>query len=293
MRILKLLNKKYFILLNIYFISINILFAEDKPIDIWDLKKKEVEIITEPNLSTDNIESKNQNSVYNLQSNKQLKSIKLEKEFSSKQIKIVGLYDPQDYGLTIDMWSNSDGLKLKKLFKNIANYKLSMDASEIMNISLLTNAYYPNKNITEKEFTKFKSDWLKKDSNFELIEEYLIKNQIIDLYPELTRYLVDNYLSNSNIKKSCEIFSKNTEPINDKYLSKFNRTVREVKDELENELKIAELHQHLRTAEKESTDKITPEIQASVESLKQAAQSVTRPFDQNLKTPSNKEQEKE
>ncbi len=222
MRILKLLNKKYFILLNIYFISINILFAEDKPIDIWDLKKKEVEIITEPNLSTDNIESKNQNSVYNLQSNKQLKSIKLEKEFSSKQIKIVGLYDPQDYGLTIDMWSNSDGLKLKKLFKNIANYKLSMDASEIMNISLLTNAYYPNKNITEKEFTKFKSDWLKKDSNFELIEEYLIKNQIIDLYPELTRYLVDNYLSNSNIKKSCEIFSKNTEPINDKYLSKFN-----------------------------------------------------------------------
>ena len=222
MRILKLLNKKYFILLNIYFISINILFAEDKPIDIWDLKKKEVEIITEPNLSTDNIESKNQNSVYNLQSNKQLKSIKLEKEFSSKQIKIVGLYDPQDYGLTIDMWSNSDGLKLKKLFKNIANYKLSMDASEIMNISLLTNAYYPNKNITEKEFIKFKSDWLKKDSNFELIEEYLIKNQIIDLYPELTRYLVDNYLSNSNIKKSCEIFSKNTEPINDKYLSKFN-----------------------------------------------------------------------
>lgn len=77
-----------------------------------------------------------------------------------------------------------------------------------------------------------------------------------------------------------------------KYLSKINRTVREVKDELENELKIAELHQHLHTAEKESQENITPEIKASVESLKQAAQSVTRPFDQVLNPPSNEEQKK-
>ena len=45
--------------------------------------------------------------------------------FIIKEIKIVGLYDPQDYGLSIDMWSNSDGLVLKKLFKNIDNYNLS------------------------------------------------------------------------------------------------------------------------------------------------------------------------
>jgi hypothetical protein len=42
------------------------------------------------------------------------------------------------------------------------------------------------------------------------------------LHPDLTRYLVDYYLSKSNIKKSCEIFSKIDEPIEDKYLSKFN-----------------------------------------------------------------------
>jgi hypothetical protein len=54
-----------------------------------------------------------------------------------------------------------------------------------------------------------------------LIEEYLIKNQIVNLHPELTRYLVDIYLSQSNIKKSCEIFSKIGEPIEDEYLSKF------------------------------------------------------------------------
>ena len=120
------------------------------------------------------------------------------------------------------MWSNSDGLKLRNLFDKINKYNLSKDASEIFNISMLTNAYYPNQNITEQEFLNFKSDWLIKDSNFELIEEYLIKNQIINLHPNLTRYLVDSYLSQSNVKKSCEIFSKINVPIEDDYLSKFN-----------------------------------------------------------------------
>ena len=120
------------------------------------------------------------------------------------------------------MWTNSDGLKLKNLLKNIDKYNLSSDASEILNISMLTNAYYPNQNITEQEFLEIKSNWLIKDSNFELIEEYLLKNQIINLHPELMKYLVDKYLSQSDVKKSCEIFSKNDEPIEDKYLSKFN-----------------------------------------------------------------------
>ena len=104
-------------------------------------------------------------------------------------------------------------ISLKKLFKNINNYKLSKDASEILNISLLTNAYYPNQNITDQEFLEFKSNWLIKDSNLELIEEYLIKNQVTNLHPELMRYMVDKYLSQSNIKKSCETFSKIKEPL--------------------------------------------------------------------------------
>ena len=120
------------------------------------------------------------------------------------------------------MWSNSDGTKLKNLFQNINKFNLSEDASDIMHISLLTNAYSPTQNITEQEFMSFKSDWLIKDANLELIEEYLIKNQIINLHPNLSRYLVDTYLSESNVKKSCEIFSKNSEPIQDEYLSKFN-----------------------------------------------------------------------
>ena len=149
-------------------------------------------------------------------------TIKLDQNLVSKAIKIAGLYDPEEYGLSINMWLNSDGAKLINLFESLDKFNLSNDASEILNISLLTNAYYPTNNITEEEFLKFKSDWLIKNSNYELIEEYLIKNQVFNLHSELTRYLVDKYLSESNVKKSCEIFSQINVPIEDEYLSKFN-----------------------------------------------------------------------
>ena len=222
MKTLKLLNRKIFSIVIFYFSLLIPAYAEEKPIDIWNLENKETEVISENNLSNENIEIKSQNSVYKLQANKEKETIKLDNEFSTKEIKIVGLYDPSEYGLTMDMWSNSDGLKLKNLFENIDKFNLSTDASEIMHISLLTNAYSPTQNITEQEFMSLKSNWLIKDSNLQLIEDYIIKNQIINLHPNLTKYLVDSYLSESNIKKSCEVFSKNTEPIQDEYLSKFN-----------------------------------------------------------------------
>ena len=222
MKILKLLNKK-----NLSIIIISLLLslpsiAEEKPVDIWNLEKQETDSISEENLSLEKTEQESQNSIYKMQVDKNEDSIKLDKDLTSKTIKIAGLYDPEDYGLSISMWSNSDGLLLKKLFESINKYDLSEDASEILNISLLTNAYHPSQNITDDEFLKFKTNWLIKDSNFELIEEYLIKNQITNLHPELMKYMVDRYLSQSDLKKSCEIFSKIKEPLEDEYLSKFN-----------------------------------------------------------------------
>ncbi|WP_435088496.1 hypothetical protein [Candidatus Pelagibacter bacterium nBUS_29] len=222
MKILKLLNKKN---LSIIIVSLLLSFstiAEEKPVDIWNLDKQEVDTVSEEKITVEKTEEVSQSSIYETQTDKNKDSIKLDEDLTSKTIKIAGLYDPQDYGLSISMWSNSDGLKLKKLFKNIDKYNLSKDASEILNISLLTNAYYPNQNITDKEFIKFKTNWLIKDSNLELIEEYLIKNQITNLHPKLMKYMVDNYLSQSNVKKSCEIFSKINEPLENEYLSKFN-----------------------------------------------------------------------
>ena len=220
MKILKLLNKKYFSILLIVLIGFTS-SAEEQPVDIWNIENKKINDTSKAeNEEKDN--STDETNIYNMQSQKKTDTIEQLENLNTKDIKIFGLYDPEDHGLDLNMWSNSDGDQLKNLITKLNSMKLSEDATEIVNISLLTNAYSPKKNISEKEFLKFKSDWLIKNSNLVLIEEYLIKNQIMNLHPKLTKYLVDQYLSNANVEKSCEIFSKNFELLKDDYLSKFN-----------------------------------------------------------------------
>ena len=225
MKILKLLNKKKIVFILTFLFSLDV-FAENEPVDIWNLEKEILKKKSiEKNQNTEDIIQGLENtesSIYKNQSKKKNKTIMLDETLNTKDIKIIGLYDPDDYDLDINMWSNSDGQQLKNIFSNLNNLDLSNDASEIMEILMLTNTFYPKKNITEDEFLKFKSDWLIKNSDLDLIEEYLIKNQAINTHPKLTKYLVDQHLSNFDLKKSCEIFLKNSEPINDNYLSKFN-----------------------------------------------------------------------
>jgi hypothetical protein len=140
----------------------------------------------------------------------------------SKETKLVGIYDPAENGLDINMWSNSNGDQILNIFKRIDKLELSRDAAEILDILLLTNAHYPKMNISKEQFLEIKSKWLIKNSNFDLIEKYLLNNQIINKHPKLTKHLVDHYLSQSDVKKACEIFSEIKEPIQDLYLSKFN-----------------------------------------------------------------------
>ena len=225
MKILKLLNKTYLSILIIFFFSIVNSFSENEPVDIWNIDKeqlkensesKELISITESRPETEKID------VFNMQINDSSNSIKVDETLNSKEIKIIGLYDPEDFGLKIDMWSNSNGDQLKYLFSNLDKINLSKDASELMNIVLLTNAHFPDKNISKKEFLKIKSDWLIKHNNLELIEEYLVKNDILNLHPKLSKYLVDKYLSKAELDKACKIFLDNSEPIKNNYLSKFN-----------------------------------------------------------------------
>ena len=225
MKISKLLNKKNLFILVILILG-SIVRAEEKPLDIWSIDKKEIEnnlkVNEEKNNKNRNNEIQGETNIYKMQSQKEINSIELDEKLVSRKVKIYGLYDPDDYDLDINMWSNSNGDQLKKLFSKLNSIKLSEDASEIMNISLLTNSHFPEKNITEKEFLRFKSDWLIKNSDLDLIEEYLVKNQIFNLHPELTKYLVNKYLSESDIEKACNLFQKNTQSIDDEYLSKFN-----------------------------------------------------------------------
>ena len=226
MKILRSLNnKRIFIFFFIFLLNSNSI-AEDQPIDFWNIDKKNVEEnhSSEKNIIEGNDSKKKlfESDIYKMQSDKKNNEIELDQDLSSRELKIFGLYDPEEYSLDINMWINSDGDQLRNLFTKLNKIKLSDDAVELIEITILTNAYYPKKNITEKEFLKFKSDWMIKNSKLDLIEEYLIKNQIININPELFEHFVNEYLSDYNIDKACDIFSKNSEPINNDYLSKFN-----------------------------------------------------------------------
>ena len=222
MKNLKLLSKKLLLITIVLFTSIKS-YSSDKPVDIWNVDEEKKDQNSETNLQID--ESNNSFSeinIYKKDSKSKTLSIIQDTYLNSKNIKISGLYDPQDYDLSINMWSNSDGDQLKSQFKRITKLNLSEDASELMNVSILINAHYPKKNITEKEFLRLKSDWLIKNSNFDLIEEYIKKNEILNDNPKLSKHFIDHYLSESKLEKACSIFSLNSKPITNEYLSKFN-----------------------------------------------------------------------
>ena len=221
MKNLKLLSKNYFLVI-LFSLFFGFATNSQEPVDIWEVGEKKPKENT--NLIEDEAE-KNipQNTIYEMQSQKEGElSIEETQTLISKETKLVGIYDPAENGLDINMWSNSNGDQILNIFKRIDKLELSRDAVEILDILLLTNAHYPEMNISKEQFLEIKSKWLIKHSNFDLIEQYLLNNQIVNEHPKLTKHLVDHYLSQSDVKRACEIFSEIKEPIQDLYLSKFN-----------------------------------------------------------------------
>ena len=219
MKNLKLLNKNFLSILSllITLLFTNNLLAENEPIDIWDLQENrennEKEIIESENsdLNTDS----------SLNFKIDDKNLEIIKNYNiGPSINLAGLFDPSDNGLPIDMWINSDGADIIRIFKRINKMNLSNDSDKIIKIALLTNSYNPNKNISEDEFINFKIDYLIKNKDLELIKSYLVKNQNALNNSKLIKYYVETYLSESDLQKACEIFNE-TNILDDDYLIKF------------------------------------------------------------------------
>ncbi|WP_394391214.1 Sec-independent protein translocase protein TatB [Shewanella woodyi] len=62
------------------------------------------------------------------------------------------------------------------------------------------------------------------------------------------------------------------------WIRAMKRMANSVKDELEQELKIEQLHSDLKKAENQGLKDLSPELQDSIDQLKEAAQSVNRPY---------------
>ncbi|WP_162045296.1 Sec-independent protein translocase protein TatB [Vibrio taketomensis] len=65
-----------------------------------------------------------------------------------------------------------------------------------------------------------------------------------------------------------------------RFVSAAKSMANNVKDEINHELKIQELQENLRKAEKMGMEDLSPELKSSVEELKKAAQEVQRPYAQ-------------
>ena len=219
MKISKLLNKNYLSIFIILFILLNsFVAAEDEPVDIWNLEKKLEENKSEIILQDNDISVNSTIQIQTNQSN-EFEIVKGNK-LNSNNINLAGLYDPAENGLTIDMWFNSDGNEIVSIFKRINKIKLSNDAKEILDIALLTNSYFPKKNISEDKFLNYKTDYLIQNGNLKLIKLYLLKNQNNSNNSKLLRYYVEEYLSNSDLENACSIFNE-INLLNDDYLTKF------------------------------------------------------------------------
>ena len=219
MKLLKLLNKKNLSILISFFFLQNSYSIE--PVDIWNLEKQP----NQDNSKNEIIENENllPSTIFNIQ-NKIKKEVSVDEEenFLLKNINIAGIYDPSDNDLSIDMWENSNGSELLKVVEKIQKINLSKDATEILNIALLTNSYFPKKNISKEQFLKLQSDWLIKQQNFDLIETYIDKNKNLENGENLIKYYLNYYLSRADLSKACNIFEKIDFDINDDYISKFN-----------------------------------------------------------------------
>ena len=166
------LSKNLFFSL-ILFIIFTPLFSEEG-VDIWkkkDLNKKnnntkEKKFSFEKPVSKININSVLSKEIIvntdNLEINKNL---------------IYGIYDPDENDLTLNMWVNSEGTRVKDTIERINKIKLSSFAEEIFINTLFTTSKLPIQNMTDEEFINYKLDYMINNNKDELIAIFLNKNK--------------------------------------------------------------------------------------------------------------------
>ena len=212
---LKSLNKYIsFFILFISFLPIN---AEEK-IDIWSKDKKEN---TETNKLKDNkINSAVGSEIIN--TSKIDKDIQIEGKIldNSQEIKIFGIYDPEENNFDLNMWTQTEAEKVRSSFNRINKIQLSNTATKLFENTILSFAY-PPKGMNEKEFVNLKIDWMIENKRIDLIEKFLKQNNTFPNKKKLIQYLVDSNIAKANIKEGCNKINFLDKNIKDSYLEKF------------------------------------------------------------------------
>ena len=134
---------------------------------------------------------------------------------------IYGIFDPAENDLTIDMWVNSEGTRVKDTIDRIYKIKLSTFAEELFVSTLFTIAKLPGQNMTDEEFINYKFDWLIKNKKDDLIANFLNRNNEFPNKKKIIKYLVDENISKANLADACQNISLISKDVNDSYLDQF------------------------------------------------------------------------
>ena len=215
-------NKILTFLIFIFFIIYKPLIA-DESVDIWKKSENKKTENSEKSLSeTKKEEQKIDFSKIQANQNKE-KEIEIfeNKEKEDREVRLIGLYDPQENDLKLDMWANTDGESIKNTFKRIDKIQLSKFSEDIFMNTIMTYSYAPKNKLSEDEFLKLKLNWLIKNKKNNLIEKFLNNNLEFSGKSKLIKHLVDHYISSADISEGCKKSSFISKEIKDNYLEKF------------------------------------------------------------------------
>ncbi len=218
---MKLLNLSKSFLLFIFLLFYSLPLLSEEKIDIWKKENFEKKTKTTDKKELPAEENKIKIDLNNTTSNEIEIEISEEIKNTEKPFPVSGIYDPEENDFKLDMWSNSEGTKIKDTVDRIDKIKLSDFAEEMFINTILTNSYLPEKNMTEDEFLEKKLDWLIKNKKDDLIEVFLNKNREFPHKGKVIKYLVDENISKANIKEACDKINFIGKDIKDKYLERF------------------------------------------------------------------------
>jgi len=206
----KLLKLSFFIVFLIF--SITHSFAAE---DIW--KKNENE----------NEEVKNNSTEKKIKSpilSESIEKIEIgvnEEKIKNSSISVIGIFDPEDNNFNLDMWSASDGADIKKILKRIDKLKLSKVSEDFLFQVLFTNAYPPKTNLSGEEFLDIKINWLIKRKRISDLEVLLKNNLEVGKNVTAVKFLINEYISSTDIKSACEKITFIDRKVQNNYLDKF------------------------------------------------------------------------
>ena len=206
---------------NIFFSLVLLIFytplSSEDGVDIWKKENLKINKDTSKTINSDNKETESKIKI-NLKAPKEI-SINSNADLSSNLI--YGIFDPEENNLTIDMWVNSEGTRVKDTIERIDKIKLSSFAEELFVNTLYTVAKLPAQNITDEEFIDYKFDWLIKNKKDDLIASFLNRNDKFPNKKKVIKYLVDENIAKANLLEACENIKLINKDVKDSYLDQF------------------------------------------------------------------------